>query len=388
VEAETEETPHDLNRQANQIDQHRSSSDSSSVGLIDRSEETRDGLLEASTKGTPTIVELSQMYAGTSKDACEAPREKALADTSASSMNENVPVENLVEPSKSMDVTRDSLVERDNENDKATEDVGAFDVEVGGSPAPFSSQEPEPCNDKRAPVAAEFSSAMMSRDDQATASRLSSVPDIDSEMTDVLPAPEDSVDVVMADVATTATVEHKPSLHLIAADHDDKSSALTQQQPATRNDQQDSFEPSLRGKVSPTKRSIDLLPPSSLPQGHAISECDETSSLSEEDMIARPVPAFRLGASFQTSVASEPATKKLSLRGIKTSLFSIGCEIHGRFGYERVFSQYWSSFSIVLHYSGSRDSTMPKHRAIIASFLKTRKLRKLHNKLVLGKFVC
>jgi hypothetical protein len=106
----------------------------------------------------------------------------------------------------------------------------------------------------------------------------------------------------------------------------------------------------------------------------------------EEMFRPRPVPAFRVSKPTHVHLSSNPELKKISLERVKRALFSLGCEAHGRRGFERIFSQYWSSFSIVLHGAGLLASTLRQHRAIVDSFLKTRKLRKLHNKLVIGMF--
>lgn len=114
-----------------------------------------------------------------------------------------------------------------------------------------------------------------------------------------------------------------------------------------------------------------------------------TDSLHESfaTLNGRPVPAFRVSKPTRVQMSPKPEPKKISLERVRLALFSLGCEVHGRRGFERVFSQYWSSFSIVLHGAGLLASTLRQHRAIVDSFLKTRKLRKLHNKLVIGMFI-
>jgi hypothetical protein len=117
----------------------------------------------------------------------------------------------------------------------------------------------------------------------------------------------------------------------------------------------------------------------------ATSDCVDASSLSEAMATIRPIPAFRISTPCQALVSSEPTTKKLSLQRVKMALFSLGRRIHGRIGYERLFSRYWSSFSFVLHGAGTLEKMLRNHRAIVEAFLKTKRLRNLHNKLVLGK---
>jgi hypothetical protein len=138
-------------------------------------------------------------------------------------------------------------------------------------------------------------------------------------------------------------------------------------------------------RSSPEADPIEIVASTSLLHDDATSDFAEVSSLSDALPSSRPIPAFRVSTPRQFVATSETTATKLSLHRIKLALFSLGRRIHGRIGYERMFSQYWSAFSIVLHGAGVLEKTLWKHRAFVESFLKTRKMRSLHNKLVLGK---
>lgn len=79
--------------------------------------------------------------------------------------------------------------------------------------------------------------------------------------------------------------------------------------------------------------------------------------------------------------SASPTTKpRLNSERIKMALFSLGAEVHGRYAYERRFAEYWSALSKRL---AGADTAAPRN--VLASFLSTSKLRKLHNKLIMSK---
>lgn len=95
-----------------------------------------------------------------------------------------------------------------------------------------------------------------------------------------------------------------------------------------------------------------------------------------------PVTSFDSRA---LAIARQNQQKRgLNLRKVKMAIFTVGCKAHGRVGYERRFEEYWSLLATVIHADDSLNLNIRKHRAMINSFLTTKRLRKLHNKLVLG----
>lgn len=80
------------------------------------------------------------------------------------------------------------------------------------------------------------------------------------------------------------------------------------------------------------------------------------------------------------------------IEGIKARLFGLACSVHRGSGPERRFSVYWEALSKFLSFqvlSGALSgdqSNIAGIQAELNSFLATKKMRKLHNRLVMGKF--
>ena len=70
---------------------------------------------------------------------------------------------------------------------------------------------------------------------------------------------------------------------------------------------------------------------------------------------------------------------------VKSKLYSIGSLAHRGRGFERKFSDYWEAMSLRLSDTLSRHMAT-RCQAALKAFLKTKKLRRLHNQLVLGKY--
>jgi hypothetical protein len=70
---------------------------------------------------------------------------------------------------------------------------------------------------------------------------------------------------------------------------------------------------------------------------------------------------------------------------VKAALYSEGNRVHRGHGFERLFADYWDALSLRL---SDRLSSHTSERCQVAvkTFLKTRKLRRLHNKFVIGKY--
>ena len=72
---------------------------------------------------------------------------------------------------------------------------------------------------------------------------------------------------------------------------------------------------------------------------------------------------------------------------IKVLLYTAGSQIHRGRGFERIFSMYWDALCRRL--SGPQSiSVSTQCDRVIAAYLKTKRLRKIHNKLVMGKSCC
>jgi hypothetical protein len=74
-----------------------------------------------------------------------------------------------------------------------------------------------------------------------------------------------------------------------------------------------------------------------------------------------------------------------NLERIKLMLFSAGSRVHRLLGYERLFAEYWAALSRRLQGNLSAKE-LRSNQAVLSIFLKTRALRKLHNKMILGMY--
>jgi hypothetical protein len=82
--------------------------------------------------------------------------------------------------------------------------------------------------------------------------------------------------------------------------------------------------------------------------------------------------------------APKATNGRADLDRIKMLLFSTGSLAHRGRGFERIFSEYWGALSLIVagKHSGAE---LVKLRGVVKSFLKTKRLRKLHNRLIMGK---
>ena len=70
---------------------------------------------------------------------------------------------------------------------------------------------------------------------------------------------------------------------------------------------------------------------------------------------------------------------------IKAVLYSEGNRVHRGHGFERIFADYWDALSLRLSDRLSSHAS-ERCRVAVKTFLKTRKLRRLHNKFLIGKY--
>jgi len=77
--------------------------------------------------------------------------------------------------------------------------------------------------------------------------------------------------------------------------------------------------------------------------------------------------------------------RRLNLDRARVALFSMGLQIHGRPGYERLFADYWDALSMRISGNLTKSESAACSR-VIDSFLKTKKLKKLHNRMIIGTF--
>ena len=62
----------------------------------------------------------------------------------------------------------------------------------------------------------------------------------------------------------------------------------------------------------------------------------------------------------------------------------MGKLVHRCHGYERIFAEYWEVLTMRLENELS-ESDCEKYQRVLKLFLKTKKLKKLHNMLIMGK---
>jgi hypothetical protein len=70
------------------------------------------------------------------------------------------------------------------------------------------------------------------------------------------------------------------------------------------------------------------------------------------------------------------------LESLKAQMLKEARHAHGEIGATRLFSEYWKYFVLRLEKGGAEEKSKPT--VAIKNFLKTKKLRRLHNKLILG----
>lgn len=113
---------------------------------------------------------------------------------------------------------------------------------------------------------------------------------------------------------------------------------------------------------------------------------DSTPKLLPEDFEQHYTLTF--GPSFDTKNEADERTaprvdKVDKLDRIKVLLYAAGGKVHRGRGFERIFSGYWDAMSLRLSDRLSSHTSKQCDKAIM-TFLKTRQLRKLHNRLVLS----
>jgi hypothetical protein len=101
------------------------------------------------------------------------------------------------------------------------------------------------------------------------------------------------------------------------------------------------------------------------------------------ETVKLPFKAFvpSLAQAGNISVSSLYNYKRTKLNRVKAILYSSGSKVHRGRGFERIFAQYWEAVSLRLSDRLSTHSSRQCELAVKA-FLKSPKLRKLHNKLI------
>jgi len=132
-----------------------------------------------------------------------------------------------------------------------------------------------------------------------------------------------------------------------------------------------------------------------------LSECVESSPVTEssddededesDDEEDRPEPRFETKVLPFTSSTLLPSPSKQQsseellgnkVNRVKTMLYTIGSKVHCGRGFERIFAKYWASLTMRLSDRLSSHASRQCDAAIKA-FLKSPKLRRIHNKLVI-----
>ncbi|KAL3940680.1 MAG: hypothetical protein SGBAC_004824 [Bacillariaceae sp.] len=144
--------------------------------------------------------------------------------------------------------------------------------------------------------------------------------------------------------------------------------------------------------------SAEAIDPKEAVASDEISECGESSPVTEssgdeeesDDEEDRPEPRFetKVLPFTSSSLLSSPSKEQnpLELLGnkvnrVKTMLYTIGSRVHRGRGFERIFAKYWDALTMRL---SDRLSSHASRQcdAAIKTFLKSPKLRRIHNKLV------
>ena len=130
------------------------------------------------------------------------------------------------------------------------------------------------------------------------------------------------------------------------------------------------------------------------PEGREIAELPtvlkrkrSTELESEDDLDSEP-KLLRVAKKRKQTPRRKPppavTIKRVDLGRLKALIFATGRRIHGVESYHTVFMDYWMALSRRLSENLSREEFGTCQREIRA-FLKTKKLRVLHNKLILGR---
>ena len=120
-------------------------------------------------------------------------------------------------------------------------------------------------------------------------------------------------------------------------------------------------------------------------RARVLSDAEASPSLSEFKSHDTSVPEEPEEPPEPPEPIEEVHVKRCDLDKIKAMLFSAGSLVHRGRGFEKMFSEYWGAISLIV--VGDQDAKIiAKLRKVVKSFLKTKRLRKLHNALILGKF--
>ena len=106
------------------------------------------------------------------------------------------------------------------------------------------------------------------------------------------------------------------------------------------------------------------------------------SELNKRQKVDHPVEPKDL--SDKILKVQQPVLQMVDLNQIKVLLFSFGKRAHSSQRYERLFSEYWSAVSLLIE-GRMPQLAIARSRATIKSFLKTKTLRRLHNRLISGE---
>jgi hypothetical protein len=92
------------------------------------------------------------------------------------------------------------------------------------------------------------------------------------------------------------------------------------------------------------------------------------------------------------AVSQAPQHEFLDVEDVKIRLYDIGSRVHRGKSPERRFAAYWEALSCFVSFRLQRggrstsQSTFDGVRKVLDSFLKTKRMRRLHNLLIMGKF--
>jgi hypothetical protein len=129
-----------------------------------------------------------------------------------------------------------------------------------------------------------------------------------------------------------------------------------------------------------------LLDASKRPAEHDLGP-GKRARISDEEDVTVVVEEMREGemllSDFPFDTHSSLKRPPSKLESLKLRIFSAGTAVHRGRGYEKLFGKYWGALSRRLEGRLSRTLT-DQCQAVINAFLKSKRLQKLHNKLIFG----
>ena len=126
----------------------------------------------------------------------------------------------------------------------------------------------------------------------------------------------------------------------------------------------------------------DHVQPEGLEPNQKKSRMVSSESVDHVEPSTLAAPALEKAAAKPTQPEEKPV-QRCNIDKIKMLIFSTGGLAHRGRGFERIFAEYWDALSLIVTGGRNRDE-MAQLRSVVSSFLKTKRLKKLHNRLIMG----